>query len=126
MTIKGKTQSIEVWYQNAKRTADGRKAGKGKPFDHIICLFTGDKLPAGEAENLYKGIWITYLSKNTELVAYAKGFDAFHDMFCGENTLNCQADVIAAYVEDSAGFVAGVRRSAWYQNMASKKKKLDE
>ncbi len=126
VTIKGKEQSIEVWYQNAKRTADGKKAGKGRPFDHIICPFTGDKLPAGEAENLYKGLWITYLSKNPDLVAYAKGFDAFHDMFSGKNTMNCQADIIAAYVRDSDSFVKQVRLSAWYQNMASKKKPLHQ
>lgn len=122
VTIKGKTQSIEVWYQNAKRTADGKRAGKGKTFDHIVCPFTGDKLPAGEASNLYKGLWITYLSKNPDLVAYAEGFDSFHDMFRRENTVNCQADVIAAYVRDSAAFVSEVRRSVWYQNMTVKKK----
>lgn len=125
VNIKGKEQSIEVWYQNAKRTEDGKKAGKGKPFDHIICPFTGDKLPADQAGNLYKGLWITYLTKNPDLVEYAKGFDEFHDMFRSKGTVNCQADVIAAYVTDSDSFVGEVKKSAWYQNMASKKKPLD-
>ena len=122
VTIKGKEQSIEEWYQNSKRTADGKKAGKGKPFDHIICPFTGDKLPAIEASNLYKGLWITYLSKNPDLVEYASGFDEFHDMFKCKNTVNCQADVIAAYINNSDAFVDQVKRSSWYQNMAAKKK----
>ena len=122
VTIKGKEQSIEVWYQNAKRTADGKRAGKGKPFDHIVCPFTGDQLPSSEAANLYKGLWITYLSKHPELVEYASGFDELTDMFRSPNTVNCQADVIAAYVKDPDSFVAEVRASFWYQNMASKKK----
>ena len=121
--IKGKEQSIEEWYQNAKRTSDGKKAGKGKPFDYIVCPFTGSKLPACEASNLYKGLWITYFTKNPDLVEFAKGFDEFHDMFRGKNTVNCQADVIAAYVKDPDTFIAEVKRSSWYQNMAGKMKK---
>lgn len=130
VTIKGKEQSLEEWYQNSKRTADGKKAGKGKPFDHIVCPFTGAKLPAEQASNLYKGLWITYLNKNHDLVAYASTFDEFHDMFKGKNTVNCQADVIAAYVRNPDVFVDEVKRSYWYQNMlahtASKKPSLDD
>lgn len=128
--IASKEQSIEEWYQNAKRTADGKRAGKGKPFDHIIDPFTGDKLPAGEASNLYKGLWITYLTNHPDLVEYAKGFDEFHDMFRGKNTVNCQADVVAAFVRDSESFIRETKSSAWYQNMALKlkapKKSLSE
>ena len=121
VTIKGKEQSIEEWYQNAKRTADGKRAGKGNHFDYITDPFTGDKLPADQASNLYKGLWITYLTKNPDLVEYAKGFDEFHDMFRGKNTVNCQADVIAAYVKDSDSFVGEVSQTTWYRNMVSKK-----
>ncbi len=122
VTIKGRERSIEEFYQDAKRTADGKKAGKGKPFDHIICPFTGDKLPAAEATNLYEGLWVTYLTKHPELVEFANGFDEFHDMFRGKNTVNCQADVIAAYIKEPDAFTEKVRSSFWYQNMASKKK----
>ena len=122
VTIRGKERSIEEFYQDAKRTSNGKKAGKGKPFDYIVCPFTGDKLPAGEASNLYKGLWITYFTKNPDLVEFAKGFDEFHDIFRSESTVNCQADVIASYVKRGDAFVEEVRRSAWYQNMASKKK----
>ena len=117
--------SLEEWYQNAKRTADGKKAGKGKQFDHIICPFTGDKLSADEAGNLYKGLWITYLTNHPDLIEYAKNFDGFHDIFKGKNTENGQADVIASYVKDANAFVTEVKRSAWYQNMTLKRKPLD-
>ena len=122
VTIKGKEKSIEEWYQESKRTAEGKRAGKGKTFAYIIDPFTGDKLPAKDATDLYRGLWITYLSKNPELVEYASGFDEFHDMFQDNNTVNSQADVIASYVRDQDSFVAEVRSSFWYQNMASKKK----
>lgn len=126
VTINGKEQSIEEWYQNAKRTADGKRAGKGNHFDYITDPFTGDKLPADQASNLYKGLWITYLTKNPDLVEYAKGFDEFHDMFRGKNTVNCQADVIAAYVKDSDSFVGEVSQTTWYRNMVSKKEAAPE
>lgn len=122
ISIKGKEKSIEEIYQDSKRTEDGKKAGKGKPFDYVICPFTGDKLPAEEASNLYKGLWITYFTRNPDLVEYAKGFDEFHDMFRGKDTVNCQADVIAAYIKDRDAFVADVKQSIWYQNMTTKMK----
>lgn len=122
ISIKGKEKSIEEIYQDSKRTEGGKKAGKGKPFDYIICPFTGDKMPAEEASNLYKGLWITYFTRNPDLVEYAKGFDEFHDMFRGKDTVNCQADVIAAYIKDRDSFVADVKQSKWYQNMTMKMK----
>ena len=121
VTIKGKERSIEEFYQDAKRTADGKKAGKGRPFDHIIDPYTGTKLPAAEASNLYKGLWISYFSKNPDLAAYAGNFEGFTDMFRNEKTENCQADVIAAYVKDKEGFTNEVRKSPWYQNIVQRK-----
>lgn len=122
VTIKGKEQSIEQWYQNAKRTADGKRAGKGKPFDYIIDPFTGDKLPAKDASDLYRGLWITYLSKNPDLVEYASQFDEFHDMFRSSKMENCQADVIEAYVKgDREHYIAFVKAGHWYKNMARKR-----
>jgi len=56
------------------------------------------------------------------MVAYAKGFDVFHDMFRGKNTVNCQADVIASYVRDSEAFVSEVKNTDWYKNMSCKLK----
>lgn len=124
VTIKGRERSIEEFYQDAKRTADGKKAGKGRPFDHMIDPYTGTKLPAAEASNLYKGLWISYFSKNPELAAFAGHFEEFTDMFRSEKTENCQADVIAAYVKDKDGFTNEVRKSVWYQNIVQRKKGL--
>ena len=139
ITIKGKEKSIEEWYQEAKRTADGKKAGKGKAFDHIVCPFTGDKLPAVDAEDLYRGLWITYLSKKPELVEYASQFDEFSDMSQSEpNNLDfieainglqpdpaiSSADVIESYVKgDRERYVSAVKSSNWYKNILEHKPK---
>lgn len=123
VAIKGKEQSIEQWYQNAKRTADGKRAGKGKPFDHIIDPFTGDKLPASDAKDLYRGLWITYLSKNPDLVEYASQFDKFTNMFKDNKLENSPDEVIGAYVKGNREhYVAAVKAGHWYKNMVSKKK----
>jgi len=149
VTIKGKEKSIEEWFQDAKRTADGKRAGKGKPFDHIVDPFTGDKLPVKDAVDLYRGLWITYLSKHPDLVEYASQFDDFTDSFQDPNARQQQldayaanpfdptaeffykhsglmtaADVIGAYVKGNREhYVAAVKSSHWYKNMASKTKK---
>lgn len=139
VTIKGKEKSIEEWYQDAKRTPEGKRAGKGKPFAYIIDPFTGDKLPARDAPDLYRGLWITYLSKNPDLVDYAAQFDAFSDCFQKQRqeltfeetradfrpdiTLS-PADIVGAYAKgDKERYVAGVKTSHWYQNLGGKKHK---
>lgn len=123
VTIKGKEQSIEEWYQNARRSSDGKRAGKGKPCDHIICPFTGDKLPAKDAADLYRGLWITYLSNNPNLVEYASQFDEFINSFKGNSLDTSPDEVIGAYVKGNRDFyVESVRAGHWYRNMAGKKK----
>ena len=47
---------------------------------------------------LYKMLWVKYLDKHPELVEYASQFDEFNDKFRGKS-INCQADVIRAYVK---------------------------
>lgn len=150
--INGKEKSVEEWYQNAKRTADGKKAGKGKPFDYIIDPFTGSKLSVQDAPSLYRGLWITYLKNNPELVKYAEQFDEFTDSFYDPGVrdkqikayeadpfnkeaeffynnpgLLCGADVIGAYVKgDRERYVGVVKCSRWYKNMVNCKKSLSE
>lgn len=118
ITINGKTDSIEHFYQNAKRTADGNVAGKGKPFDYFICPYCGKKFPPELVGDLYKGMWIVYYNKHPELVEYAKQFDSFHDMFRGKSK-NCQADVIAEIVRDRDTFISNVKAGEWYQTLKS-------
>ena len=81
------------------------------------------KLPAKDTKDLYRGLWITYLSKKPDLVEYASQFDVFHDMFRSSKMENCQADVIEAYVKGDRGhYVSVIKAGHWYKNMASKKK----
>lgn len=117
ITINNKTDSIENFYQNAKRTADGSVAGKGKEFSYFICPFCGERFPAEEVSNLYKGLFIVYYNKNPHLVEYARQFDGFNDIFRGKSK-NCQADVIRDIVADRDKFVEEVKASYWYQTMA--------
>lgn len=139
--INGKERSIEEWFQDAKRTADGKKAGKGKPFDYIVDPFTGDKLPGSEAQWMYRGLWITYFAKNPELVKYAEQFDEFTNCFNKYRDPESEADlprepgqynltrlessveeVIGAYVKgDRERYVSVVKASGWYKNMSRKR-----
>lgn len=141
VTINGKERSIEEWFQDAKRTADGKKAGKGKPFDYIVDPFTGDKLPGKEAQWMYRGLWITYFAKNPDLVEYAEQFDEFTNCFNKYRDPESEKDlprepgqfnltrlessveeVIGAYVKgDRDRYVAVVKASNWYKNMARKR-----
>lgn len=127
ISIGGKEKSIEEWYQNAKRTKDGKRAGKGNSFHHIVDPFTGLELPAKDAPDLYRGLWITYLSKNPELVKYAEQFDEFSNAFGGEGIENNYNEVIGAYVKGNREhYVEVVKCSDWYKNMAGCKKSLSE
>lgn len=141
VAINGKERSIEEWFQDAKRTADGKKAGKGKPFDYIVDPFTGDKLPGKEAQWMYRGLWITYFAKNPELVEYAEQFDEFTNCFNKYRDPESAADlprepgqfnltrlessveeVVGAYVKgDRERYVSVVKASNWYKNMARKR-----
>ena len=98
--VFGVTDSIENHYQRCKRTANGGQVRKGQPVDHIVLL--NSKFPASALTEWYRLLWIKYLDCNPELVAYARLFDEFTDMFRGKNTINCQADVIRDYVTDRA------------------------
>lgn len=128
ITINGQEKSIEEWYQNSKRTQDGKKAGKGRPFAYIVDPFTGSKLKKKDANALYRGLWITYLSKNPELVKYAEQFDEFTNFYYSSDKLeNSHNYIIAAYVKgDRERYIEVVKCSDWYKNMASQKKSLSE
>ena len=128
VSINGQEKSIEEWFQGSKRTEDGKKASKGKPFDYIIDPFTGTKLPKKDAVDLYRGLWITYFTKNPELVKYAKQFDEFTNFYnTGEGFENRYNEMIAAYVKgDRERYIAVVKCSDWYKNMVKHKSSLTE
>lgn len=122
ITIKGENHSIQEFYRNSLRTAYGEITEDSKRFDHIIDPFTGDKLPPEEAINLYKGLWITYLSKNPDLVEYASGFDEFYMDLSDKNIDYNYALLLSEYVKDPEFYTNTVRKSDWYQNIINKKK----
>lgn len=122
--IHGKEKSIEEWYQNAKRTIDGKKAGKDKPFSYIIDPYTGNALPASDAEDLYCGLWIAYFNKHPEVVQYAEQFDDFADNYKNADDREISnVDVIQAYIKGNRGaLVSDVKTGHWYTNLLRSKK----
>lgn len=92
----GVTESIESHYQAVKRNAKGNYCRKGEKVDHII--IKGHKLDVKYLTPLYILLWVKYLDKHPELVAFASQFDDFNDKFRGK-CVNCQADVIRVYVK---------------------------
>lgn len=148
VSIHGTEKSIEEWFDGAKRDADGNVAEKGKPYDHICDPFTGDDLPVKDAKDLYQGLWVTYLNEHPNLVEYASQFDEFKDSTQDPNAREKQiaayeadpfnseavffylnpglitgADVLGAYVKGNRDYyLAGLRHSHWYINIANKNK----
>lgn len=123
VTIHGKEKSIEEWYQDAKRTTDGKKAGKDKPFSYIIDPYTGNALPASDAEDLYCGLWIAYFNKHPEVVQYAEQFDDFADNYKNADDREISnVDVIQAYIKgDRGALVSDVKTGHWYTNLLCSK-----
>lgn len=95
--IDGKKDSIESFYQNAKRDVNGNIPGKGKPFSYFI--WKGKKYKKEGISKLYENLWRLYFKQNPELLDYACQFDTFIDRFRGK-ARNCQADVIAKIVKE--------------------------
>ena len=103
--VFGKEDSIENHYQLSKRFLVGGfevrpqtfRDAKGKAPDFFS---VGEmNFPTDMLGQWYKMLWLKYLDEHPELVAYAKGFDEFTDMFRGK-AINCQADAIRQYVKE--------------------------
>jgi uncharacterized phage-like protein YoqJ len=124
VTMLGKTDTIENHYQLAKRFGEEvpktAKDAKGRApthleLDYLVSPFTKKTLilDASQLTPWYKLLWVKYFIENPDLLAYARTFDQFLDIFKGKNTLNCQADVIEeiakrgtkAVMEDVASLV---------------------
>ena len=88
-----------------------------------LSLFNGNgyvACPDGKYEShiltdFYRYLWYKYLSANPELVAYAKQFDKFNDMFRGK-CINCQADCIEAFVKENNLFYECIKMLQNYDN----------
>lgn len=119
VNINGVNNSIESWYQGAKRTADGKVPGKGRPVHHMINPFSGNELPANELTHFYFTLWLRYFKQHPELLKYAKRFDTFTDMFRGR-CKNCQADVIRACVINIDSVRNDIKNTVFYKDCISK------
>ena len=96
VTLKdGSYSSIECFYQNSKRKADGSHCRKGEAVDHMV--LNGKTYEAKYLTWLYEKLWSLYFAQHPDLLAYAATFDVFVDRFKGR-AINCQADVIAKFV----------------------------
>lgn len=149
LRINGEEKTINEWYYISRRKFDGDYVDKNKVFDHLIDPFTGVKLPPNDANDLYRGLWITYLKHNPDLVEYAfqfhdivdtdnrysemrrKQIDAYNaDPFNKENEFRYKnpeilrgAEIIGAYVLGNRDFyVKSVQSSHWYKTMVQYKK----
>lgn len=105
VSVHGKKRSIEEHYQLAKRFGEEVpktiKEAKGRKPTHME-IETENGSVVLDADFLtpwYKLLWVKYFIENPDLLAYARQFDEFEDIFRGKNTINCQADVIEEIVK---------------------------
>jgi len=121
LNINGKTASIHDHFEAAKRNEKGKSVQPGAGFDHFICPYTNTKFPASEADSFYRGMWIAYLKKNPDLVAFMRECDPAN---LG-NSFKCTR-VLIGYMHDSDTFISQTRNSEWYRNMASRKSRKNQ
>jgi len=101
ITLFGKTDFIENWYQTSKRFGNkipkSWRDAKGKYCTHIN--INGYDYNKKYLHDWYKILWCIYLDKNPNLIEYAKKFDDYRDFFKTKNGI-CQADVIRQYIKN--------------------------
>ena len=112
LRINGQTDSIDGFFERAKRDVNDMPVPHGAPFDHFICPYTGTSFPYTEAKGFYTGLWTAYLSCHPELVSYMreKGVGGLQSSFR-------TGRLLASYVEDEEAFKAAARDTAWYKNL---------
>jgi hypothetical protein len=86
--FNGKQATIEQHYQLCKRF-EGKPVpkqisdSKGKTPSHIVVA--RKRLPASAINGFYTYLWLKYFQAHPDLLAYARTFDEFHDMFGGKS-----------------------------------------
>lgn len=86
VTIDKVTDTIENFYQNSKRTIDGKKCEKGEKVAYME--FRGVKLPSYFLSDFYDLLWMQYFIENKDLYNYACTFDDYKDIFKGKSINN--------------------------------------
>lgn len=106
--VLGKRDLIERHYQLAKRFGNfvpsTIKEAKGKKPTHFE--LGGKSFDVKYLSAYYSLMWVKYLDAHPELVAYARQFDEFTDMFRGKS-VNCQADCVRDYVKHGRQSIMG-------------------
>lgn len=125
LRINGKTDSIDGFFESAKRDINDMPVPHGAPFDHFICPYTGTSFPYTEAKGFYEGLWTAYLSNHPELVSYMR-----ENGTAGVQSTFRTGRLLTDYVKDEEAFKASARESAWYKNLeehqAKKRRSLNE
>jgi len=127
LKINGVEKTIEEWFYDSKRDIYDRPVYRGDPYAYIVDPFTGDKIyEENEIKDMYKGLWVSYLNRNPELVEYASTFTEFKDSKYSSSTPIKSSDIISAYVNDKDQFINSIKEGNWYKKMAIKKGKVLE
>lgn len=125
LRINGRTDSIDGFFERAKRDINDMPVPHGAPFDHFICPYTGTSFPYTEAKGFYTGLWTAYLSNHPELVSYMRenGTGALQSSFRTNKLLT-------TFITDEESFKAAARDTAWYKNLqahqAEKRQSLND
>lgn len=112
LRINGRTDSIDGFFEGAKRDAEGMPVPHGAPFDYFICPYTGVSFPYTEAKGFYEGLWTAYLTSHPELVSYMR-----ENGTAGVQSTFRTGRVLTNYVQDVEAFKASARDTAWYKNL---------
>lgn len=112
ININGKVDSIENFFDGAKRDSDGNKVARKGRFDQFVCPYTGATFPESQAKFFYQGLWLTFFKQHKNAEKYLLQ----HGPKCAGGTFNTSR-VFEAYVKDPEGFKKQTRNSEWYQNV---------
>lgn len=127
LKINGAEKTIENWFNDSKRNKDGNPVNRGDQYEYIVDPFTGDKLfEIDDIQDMYKGLWIAYLSRCPELVEYASKFVAFKDSKYSSTLPIKSSDIISAYVNDKNNFINSIKTGNWYRNIQNKRNRALE
>jgi len=101
LKIHGEEKTIEDWFISSKRNKFDESLSRGGPYEYVIDPFTGTKLyEKDEINDMYKGLWATYLYRNPELVEYASKYTDFSNSKYSSSIPIISSDIISSYLEN--------------------------